>query len=112
MEDFDARILTLVDTPRHALETTLWQFTALLFFSAAVLILPRVWFYLTFMMRNLWRNKIRTALTGIATMILVLVVTLVWTVISFLNIVTSEKASNLKVIVTERWQIPSQMPYA
>jgi len=111
-EDLDGRFLGLVDTPRHALETTLVQFAALFFFVTALLFLPRVWFYMSFIVRNLWRNKIRTFLTGVATMVLVLVVTLVWTVLSFLNLVTSEKASNLKAIVTERWQVPSQMPYA
>jgi len=111
-ENLDARFLGLVDTPRHALEATIVQFVALFFLVAALLFLPRAWFYLSFMFRNLWRNKIRTMLTGLATMILVLVVTLVWTVLSFLTLVTSEKASNLKAIVTERWQIPSQMPYA
>jgi putative ABC transport system permease protein len=45
-------------------------------------------------------------------MVLVLVVTLVWTVLWFLDLVTSEKSKNLKGIVTERWQLPSQMPYA
>lgn len=111
-EDLDARFLGLVETPRHALETTIIQFVALFFFVTALLFLPRAWFYLSFMLRNLWRNKIRTGLTGIATMVLVLVVTLVWTVLTFLNLVTSEKSNNLKAIVTERWQIPSQMPYA
>ena len=45
-------------------------------------------------------------------MVLVLVVTLVWSILAFLDEVTSEKKSNLKAIVTERWQFPSQMPYS
>jgi putative ABC transport system permease protein len=45
-------------------------------------------------------------------MVLVLVITLVWSVLAFLDAITTEKTRNLKAIVTERWQIPSQMPYS
>jgi putative ABC transport system permease protein len=55
------------------------------------------------------RNVRRTAL---GTMALVLVVTLVWSILSFLSAATEEKKNNLKAIITERWQIPSQMPYS
>lgn len=63
-------------------------------------------------LRSLGRNRLRTALTSLAVMVLVLVVTFVWTILYFLNIVTEEKSKDLKAIITERWQIPSQMPYA
>lgn len=63
-------------------------------------------------LRSLSRNKLRTLLTGLATFVLVLVVTLVWTILYFLNQVTEEKQQDLKAIVTERWQLPSQLPYA
>ena len=45
-------------------------------------------------------------------MALVLVVTLVWSLLAFLDSITTEKKQNLKAIVTERWQFPSQMPFA
>ena len=45
-------------------------------------------------------------------MVLVLVVTMVWSVLAFLDAATAEKQQNLKAIVTERWQIPSQMPFS
>ena len=45
-------------------------------------------------------------------MILVPVVTLIWSILSFLDAATEEKASNLKAIVSERWTLPSQMPYS
>ncbi|HEX4131410.1 MAG TPA: ABC transporter permease [Pirellulales bacterium] len=63
-------------------------------------------------LKNLRRNLLRTVLTALGTVVLVFVVTLVWSVLSFLDDVTSEKSTNLKAIVTERWQIPSQMPFA
>jgi putative ABC transport system permease protein len=62
--------------------------------------------------KNIRRNLTRSILTGMGTMVLVLVVTLIWSVLSFLDEVTRDKKSDFKAIVTERWQIPSQMPYS
>ena len=63
-------------------------------------------------LKNVGRNWLRTALTAMGTMVLVFVVTLVWSVLDFLTAATSDKSSNFKAIVTERWQLPSQMPFA
>lgn len=63
-------------------------------------------------LKNIARNPLRTLLTSMGTMVLVLVVTLIWSVLSFLQAATADKAENFKAIVTERWQIPSQMPFA
>src|SRR5262249_33819427 len=60
--------------------------------------------------KNLRRNKLRTSLTCLATMVLVFVVTMVWTIVYFLNDLTEQKKGNLKAIVTEKWNIQSQMP--
>jgi len=68
--------------------------------------------YVLLISKNLRRNLLRTALTALGTMALVFVVTLVWSVLHLLDTVMSEKTSNLKAIITERWQIPSQMPFA
>src|SRR5262249_9874802 len=65
---------------------------------------------LRFIGKSLARNKLRTALTGVATIVLVFVVTLIWSILWFLDLVTTEKVKDLKAIVTERWQLPSQMP--
>src|SRR6516225_8481728 len=62
--------------------------------------------------KNVRRNLLRTVLTSMGTMVLVLVITLIWSVLHFLDNAMADKASNFKVIVTERWQIPSRMPYA
>src|SRR5262245_22089451 len=64
---------------------------------------------LRFILKSLARNKLRTTLTSLAIVFLVLVITLVWSVLYFLDLVTSEKSKDLKAIVTERWQLPSQM---
>src|SRR5438067_5962370 len=60
--------------------------------------------------KNLRRNLLRTILTCLAIMVLVFMVTLIWTVVFFLDSITEEKSKDLKLIVTERWQLPSQMP--
>lgn len=65
---------------------------------------------LTFILKSLRRNLLRTVLTSVAVVVLVFVITLAWSVLWLLDTVTSEKSQNFKAIVTERWQIPSQMP--
>lgn len=60
--------------------------------------------------KNLRRNMLRTILTCLATMALVFMITMIWSVIYMLDAQTREKAADFKLIVTERWQIPSQMP--
>jgi putative ABC transport system permease protein len=65
-----------------------------------------------FVLKSLSRNLLRTTLTSAAVVILVFVVTLIWTVLWFLDLVMTEKSQDLKAIVTEKWQIPSQMPWA
>ncbi len=60
---------------------------------------------------NTFRNPLRTLLTALGTVALVLVVTLVYTVLDNLDRITTEKSANLKLIATEKWQIPSQLPY-
>lgn len=63
-------------------------------------------------LKNIRRNLVLSLLTSLGTIVLVLVVTMVWSILAFLDAATAEKSRNLKAIVTERWQIPSQMPYA
>ena len=62
--------------------------------------------------KNLRRNPVRSMLTSAGIMVLVFVITLIWSILGFLDIATSEKTSNFKGIVTEKWSIPSQMPFA
>lgn len=68
--------------------------------------------FLLLIVKNVRRNLLRTALTSLGTIVLVCVVTLVWSVLTFLDQVTQEQSRNLKCIVTERWQLPSQMPFS
>lgn len=68
--------------------------------------------YLFIILKNVGRNPLRTVLTTLGTMVLVVVVTLVWSILAFLDQETAEKSHNLRAIVTERWKVPSQMPRA
>jgi putative ABC transport system permease protein len=61
-------------------------------------------------LKNLRRSPLRTILTSLATMVLVFMVTVIWTVVFALEQMTHEKARDLKIIVTERWAVPSQLP--
>src|SRR5207237_1081251 len=62
------------------------------------------------MVKNLGRNPVRTALISLATMVLVAKVTLIWSVVHFLDRETRERSKDMKLIITERWQVPSLLP--
>ena len=47
-------------------------------------------------LKNLRRNLVRTVLSALAIVVLVFVVTLVWSVLAFLDAVTAEKAKDFK----------------
>src|SRR5262245_33043100 len=66
--------------------------------------------YLTLIFKNIRRNRLRTILTAMGTMFLVFVMTLVWTVLSFIDRQTTDRANNYKMIVTERNKVPSRLP--
>lgn len=68
--------------------------------------------YFLLVFETMRRNWLRTLLTSLGTMVMVFVVTLVLSILTFLDRATAEKSQNLKAIVSERWQIPSQMPFA
>ncbi|MFN9373824.1 MAG: ABC transporter permease [Planctomycetaceae bacterium] len=62
--------------------------------------------------KNLRRNLLRTILTALGTMALVFVVTMVWSVLDFINSQTAEKSNDFKVLVTEKNKAPSRLPRA
>lgn len=62
--------------------------------------------------KNLRRNRLRTSLAFVAVYSLVFLITMIWSILAFLDLITADKQKDLKAIVTERWQIPSQMPFA
>ncbi|TMQ32197.1 MAG: ABC transporter permease [Planctomycetota bacterium] len=68
--------------------------------------------FFTFVSKSLLRNLLRTILSSLAVMVLAFVVTLILSIVLLLELVTMEQTKNLKAIVTERYQIPSQMPFS
>src|SRR5437868_15524011 len=65
-----------------------------------------------FVLKSLLRNKIRSLLVGVAIMLLVFIITMVWTVTSALDRFTAEKTKDFKAVITEKWQVPSAMPFS
>jgi putative ABC transport system permease protein len=75
--------------------------------AAVVLGAPK---FAVMIFKNLRRSLVRTSLTYLATFAGVIVVAMIWSVLAFLDNVMAEKAKDVKVIVSEKFQIPSQMP--
>jgi putative ABC transport system permease protein len=67
--------------------------------------------YFTFIFKSLSRNLLRTILASLATMFLVLIFTILWSVLLALDLMTTERSKDLRAIVTERYQMPSRMPF-
>jgi putative ABC transport system permease protein len=68
--------------------------------------------YSLIIFKNLRRNTLRTGLTYLATFVLVVVVTLVWSALYYLDQLTTEKSQDIKLIVSEKWQANGGMPIA
>jgi putative ABC transport system permease protein len=65
---------------------------------------------LLLILKNLRRNKLRTVINCLAVMVLVLVVTMIWTVLYFLDNFSKEKGGNRKAVVTDRYDAQGQLP--
>ena len=108
LKSFDSWLMGFLASPLNVALACL----ALLALLLAWIYSDQTMLYGRLIVKSVLRNVLRSTLTSLAIMVLVLVVTLVWSVLFLLDKVTSEKAGDLKAIVSERWQIPSQMPYA
>ena len=60
--------------------------------------------------KNLRRNLLRTVLTSLAIGVLAFMITMIWTIIYFIELTTAERSKDLKIIVTYKWSVPSQLP--
>jgi putative ABC transport system permease protein len=79
-----------------------------------VLALLRLFFpnYTSLVFKNVRRNLLRTTLASLAIIVLSLVVTAVWSILVPLDAYLTQRSADIKAIVSERWQVPSQMPYS
>jgi putative ABC transport system permease protein len=83
--------------------------TVLLLLALLRLFFPN---YTTFLFKNVRRNLLRTTLASLAIIVLSLVVTAVWSILVPLDAYLMHRTADIKAIVSERWQVPSQMPYS
>lgn len=60
-------------------------------------------------LRSVIRALLRTSLTYLAVFVLVFVLCCIWSILAFLSQIMTQNDSNLKGIITEKYQIPSQM---
>lgn len=60
-------------------------------------------------LRSLIRSLLRTSLTYLAVFVLVFILASVWSVLDFLSALTAQKDQNFRGLVTEKYQVPSQM---
>ena len=67
--------------------------------------------FLLMSVKNLRRNLLRTSLTYLAVFMLVAIVTMVWSVLYYLDDLMTERAKDIKVVVQEKWQAGSRMPF-
>ncbi|OAI55099.1 hypothetical protein AYO44_02875 [Planctomycetaceae bacterium SCGC AG-212-F19] len=68
--------------------------------------------FVLFTAKNLRRNLLRTALTFLAIFVLAVVVTMVWSILDYVEGLMTEKTSNIKTIVSEKWSASSNLPFA
>jgi putative ABC transport system permease protein len=60
-------------------------------------------------LRSVIRALLRTSLTYLAVFVLVFVLCCIWSILAFLGQIMTQNDANLKGIITEKYQIPSQM---
>jgi putative ABC transport system permease protein len=70
--------------------------------------LPR---FLLLLVKGLRRNPLRTSLTYLAAFVLVAIVTIVWSALYVLDRFMQERAKEIKVVVSEKWQANGAMPF-
>jgi putative ABC transport system permease protein len=104
LSTLDDYLMTFLDSPWNVLGLA----AILLLLVLALVYAP----YVRMVLKSLARNPLRTFLTSSATVLLVLIITLILSVLWLLDLVTTERSKDFKAIVTERWQAPSQMPFS
>ncbi|HEY7424690.1 MAG TPA: ABC transporter permease [Gemmataceae bacterium] len=100
----DDYLMSFLASPWNVIAAAVFLFLLVLAFVYAP--------YVRLIAKSLTRNLLRTLLTGAATFLLVLIITLILSVLWLLDLVTTERSKDFKAIVTERWQLPSQMPFS
>jgi putative ABC transport system permease protein len=66
--------------------------------------------FVLIMLKSMVRNLGLTSLTYVANFVLVFIIIVAQSIVSFIDLVQTEREQDFKAIVTERNQVPSQMP--
>jgi putative ABC transport system permease protein len=69
-------------------------------------------YLLLLILKNLRRNTLRSALTVFAVLFLVMIFSVIASVVSFLDRATAEQKSDILLVVTERYRLPSRFDYS
>ncbi len=64
------------------------------------------------LVKGLRRNPVRSGLTYLAVFVLVAVVVMIWSALYVLNHMCEERSRDIKIVITEKWQAVSEMPWA
>jgi putative ABC transport system permease protein len=102
MSDFKKGLDRFLESPMNVVAVAV----AIVFVVVCIL----NWHSVRFILKSLRRNLLRTILTSLATMVLVFVVTVVWSILKLVDDITTEKAKDFKAIITEKNVMPSQIP--
>src|SRR5262249_29792433 len=68
--------------------------------------------FLLILVKALRRHPLRTSLTYLAAFVLVAIVTIVWSALYVLDHLTEAKSKDIKIVISERYQANSEMPYS
>jgi putative ABC transport system permease protein len=74
--------------------------------------LGRVARFVLLILKSARRNPLRTGLSYLAVFVLVAIVVVVWSALHVLDRMMAFKASDIKVVVSEKWQAESALPFA
>jgi putative ABC transport system permease protein len=69
-------------------------------------------YLLLLILKNLRRNTLRSVLTVFAVVFLVMIFSMIASVVSFLDQATAEQKSDVALVVTERYRLPSRFDYS
>ncbi len=61
-------------------------------------------------LKSIRRNLLRSSLSYLAIFVMVFVIAVIWSILGFLESQTAARAGNFRALVTDKFQIPSQMP--
>lgn len=75
--------------------------------AAAALTAPK---FALIIFKSIRRNLLRSSLSYLAVFVMVFVITVIWSILGFLEAQTAARSGNFRALITDKFQIPSQLP--